>query len=78
MFGGLNIIVFITITLFHTGVAKLCNNLSLAISMIGTCEAMNLVSEILVYRCSSGLVCTAATHRCVKLMAQCFSTYYNW
>jgi len=26
------------------GVAKLCNNLSLAISMIGTCEAMNLVS----------------------------------
>ena len=29
----------------HTGcVAKLCNNLSLAISMIGTAEAMNLVS----------------------------------
>ena len=26
------------------GVAKLCNNLSLAISMVGTCEAMNLVS----------------------------------
>lgn len=26
-----------------SGVAKLCNNLSLAISMIGTCEAMNLV-----------------------------------
>ena len=29
----------------HAGcVAKLCNNLSLAISMIGTAEAMNLVS----------------------------------
>lgn len=27
------------------GVTKLCNNLSLAISMIGTSEAMALVSE---------------------------------
>ena len=30
---------------FFSGVAKLCNNLSLAISMIGTCEAMNLVRK---------------------------------
>lgn len=28
------------------GVTKLCNNLSLAISMIGTCEAMALVSAM--------------------------------
>jgi hypothetical protein len=29
------------------GITKLCNNLSLAISMIGTCEAMALVSLLL-------------------------------
>jgi 3-hydroxyisobutyrate dehydrogenase-like beta-hydroxyacid dehydrogenase len=30
---------------YNKGVTKICNNLSLAISMVGTAEAMNLVTN---------------------------------
>jgi 3-hydroxyisobutyrate dehydrogenase len=46
------------------GVTKLCNNLSLAISMIGTCEAMNLGTRLGMDPARLAAVMNTSTARC--------------